>query len=87
LEDNMPKEVNPHSETKSSLEVQSELMDELRKYQSQAIDLNAELGTFQDIALKNTTKVSDLIILGLTKATVQDSSSSVSTESIQRTIR
>jgi hypothetical protein len=50
---------------KSSLEVQLELMEELRKYQAQAINLNAELKVFQDNALKNTTKVADLIILGL----------------------
>ena len=61
-------------------------MEELRKYQAQAIYLNAELGAFQDIALKNTTKVADLIIKGLSKANPQDPSSPVSTEAIQRTI-
>jgi hypothetical protein len=84
-EDYMPKKIRQHPGVKSSLEVQLELMEELRKYQAQAIDLNGELETFQDNALKNTTKVDDLIILGLTK--VQDTPSSVSTKSIQRTIR
>jgi F420-0:gamma-glutamyl ligase-like protein len=85
--DYMRKEVTPNSEEKTSLEVQVELMKELRKYQAQAIDLTDALGTFQEITLKNTTKVANLIIFGLETKTAQDSSTSVSTEAIQRTIR
>jgi hypothetical protein len=80
-------ELSPHQEAKASLEVQLEIMKELRIYQAQAMELYAELGSFQDIALKNTTKVADLIIRGLSTSALQDPSSPVSTKAIQRTIR
>jgi hypothetical protein len=44
------------------------------------------LGAFHDIAMKYTTKVADLIIRGLSTSALQDPSSPVSTEAVQRTI-
>jgi hypothetical protein len=81
------KEISPLREANASLEVQLELMKELRIYQAQAIELNVELGAFQDFAVKNTTKVADLVMRGLTTTALQDPSIMVSTESVQRTIR
>jgi hypothetical protein len=62
-------------------------MKELRIYQAQAIEVNEQMGAFQDHAVKNHTSIADLVTRGLSIPSIQDPSSMVSTEFVQRTIR
>jgi hypothetical protein len=73
----------------ASLEVQLELQRELRIYQAQAMEINEQLGAFQDYALTNHTRLAELVTRCLvpTSNNVQDPSSMVSTDDVQRTIR
>jgi hypothetical protein len=58
-------ETSLHEKAHASLEMQLELQRELKIYQAQAMEINEQLGSFQDSALATNTRVAELLTRGL----------------------
>jgi hypothetical protein len=78
-----------HEKAHASLEMQLELPKELKTYQAQAMEINEQLGAFQNCASAKNTRLAELLTRRSVQDpnNVQDPSSMVSTEAVRLTIR
>jgi hypothetical protein len=82
-------EASLHEKARASLEMQLELQRELKIYQAQAMEINEQLGSYQDRALAKNMCFAKLLSRGTlpNHPNVQASHPEVSTDAVQRTIR
>jgi hypothetical protein len=61
LKNGLMEEISLHENAHASLEMQMELQKELKIYQAQAMEINEQLGAYQDIALATNTRFAQLL--------------------------